>query len=327
MLYDADAASIWLSMEFADLPENPTPDGIVPQTVTTADGVRLRAAHWRPAGTTKGTVCLFQGRAESIERYFEVVRELLARRFAVAALDWRGQGGSERRLANPDKGHVDDFDEYERDLEAFLKQVVLPDCPPPYFALAHSTGGLVCMRVARRSRLAFARMVTTSPLIDLGSRSPPSALVGLAAGALSLLGMGDVWPPGAAYARVEARGFEGNPLTGDAKRFERNRAISRALPHIGIGPPTIGWIHAACRAMAEAQKPEFSASIRIPTLIVVGGEDEIVSPLAIERFVREMRLGSQIVIPGARHEVLMERDAMRGLFWAAFDAFVPGSTI
>ncbi len=79
--------------------------------------------------------------------------------------------------------------------------------------------------------------------------------------------------------------------------------------------------------MDEASKPEFAASVRIPSLIVVGGEDGIVSPLAVERFVREMRLGSQIVIPGGRHEILMERDPMRGLFWAAFDAFVPGSDV
>jgi lysophospholipase len=31
------------------------------------------------------------------------------------------------------------------------------------------------------------------------------------------------------------------------------------------------------------------------------------------------------VIPGARHEILMERDAIRAQFWAAFDAFIPGS--
>ena len=54
-------------------------------------------------------MCLFQGRAEFIEKYFETVRELRARGFAVATIDWRGQGGSERALADPRKGHVGDF--------------------------------------------------------------------------------------------------------------------------------------------------------------------------------------------------------------------------
>jgi lysophospholipase len=32
-----------------------------------------------------------------------------------------------------------------------------------------------------------------------------------------------------------------------------------------------------------------------------------------------------VLIPGARHELMMERDVYAGQFWAAFDAFVPGA--
>jgi lysophospholipase len=63
----------------------------------------------------------------------------------------------------------------------------------------------------------------------------------------------------------------------------------------------------------------------VPTLIVTAGADKVVRPLAAERFVRNMRLGREIVLPGARHEILMERDAIRAAFWAAFDAFIPGT--
>lgn len=109
-------------------------------------------ARW-PAGGTKrkGTVCIFPGRAEMIEKYFEVVRDLRERGFAVAVLDWRGQGGSARALADPRKGHVGDFAEFQLDLDAFMKQIVLPDCPPPYFALAHSMGARTfCVRCMRK---------------------------------------------------------------------------------------------------------------------------------------------------------------------------------
>jgi len=37
-----------------------------------------------------------------------------------------------------------------------------------------------------------------------------------------------------------------------------------------------------------------------------------------------MRAGRLIVIEGAEHEILMERDAFRDQFWAAFDRFIPG---
>ena len=69
------------------------------------------------------------------------MRELRARGFAVATFDWRGQGLSDRALDDPRKGHVGDFSEYELDLEVFMNEVVLPDCPPPLFAIGHSMGG------------------------------------------------------------------------------------------------------------------------------------------------------------------------------------------
>ena len=52
------------------------------------------------------------------------IAELLARGFAVVALDWRGQGLSERQLRNPRKGHIDDFEIYERDLVALREQIL-----------------------------------------------------------------------------------------------------------------------------------------------------------------------------------------------------------
>ena len=121
----------------------------------------------QPPPGRKGTVCLFQGRAEFIEKYFETVRDLRARGFAVATIDWRGQGGSERALRNPRKGHVGGFSEYQIDLETFMNEVVLPDCPPPHFALAHSMGATVLLRAAHRGLRWFDRMVLLAPMVAL----------------------------------------------------------------------------------------------------------------------------------------------------------------
>ena len=79
-------------MPLVDIPANPVPEGAVSGTLKTRDGVTLRFARWQPPPGRKGTVCLFTGRAEFIEKYFETVRDLRARGFAVAMLDWRGQG-------------------------------------------------------------------------------------------------------------------------------------------------------------------------------------------------------------------------------------------
>ena len=125
-------------MTLVSIPANPVPDDTVAGTLKTKDGVTLRYARFAPPPGRKGTVCIFQGRAEFIEKYFETVRDMRARGFAVAILDWRGQGGSQRMLSDPLKGHVRSFTEYEIDAETFMREVVLPDCPPPHYAIAHS---------------------------------------------------------------------------------------------------------------------------------------------------------------------------------------------
>src|SRR3990172_8408879 len=108
-------------MDLVSTPKNPIPLGVSSGHIEVRKGLRLRFASWQPVlRERRGTVCIFPGRAEFIEKYFEVVGELRRRGFAVAVLDWRGQGGSSRLTRNPLKGHINDFAEYEEDLSHFI---------------------------------------------------------------------------------------------------------------------------------------------------------------------------------------------------------------
>ena len=59
--------------------------------------------------------------------------------------------------------------------------------------------------------------------------------------------------------------------------------------------------------------------------MMAASADTVVSTPAIEEFAYHLRGGAHLVIPGARHEILQEQDRYRSQFWAAFDAFVPGT--
>ena len=313
-------------MELYEIDGNPVPPGASVGDTLTSDGVRLRYARWKATTRkTLGTVCLLQGRSETIEKYFETVGDLRTRGFAVATFDWRGQGGSERRLRNAMKGHVDSFEEYDRDLETFMQHVALPDCPGPHFALAHSTGALVCLRATREGKVRFSRLVLVSPLIGLGQTRPSQPNAYRIAAFMTAIGLGEMPVPGSQALTIDKVPFEDNWLTGDPVRYQRSVDRFTKLPQVAIGAPTFGWLYAACRAMNEATEPDFGPSIKVPTLVVSGALDKLVSMAAAEELAAALRAGGQVVIPGARHEILMERDAIRALFWAAFEAFVPGS--
>jgi lysophospholipase len=314
-------------MEFIASDGNPVPEGAVVGSVVASDGVTTRFARWRATGRRgQGTVCLLQGLGEAIEKYFEVIADLRGRGFSVATFDWRGQGASDRRLRDRSKAHVDSFAEYDRDLEAFFQQVVLPDCPPPYYGLAHSTGGLVALRAAARGRARFSRMVLGSPLIDFGiALRPRQPVARRLAPLMTAIGFGEMRVPGQQRLTLAELPFADNPLTGDAARFARNQNLARTRPDLFVGVPTFGWFHAAFRAIAEAEEPDFPPSIAVPSLLVAGALDQVASVAATERFVSLMRAGGKAVLTGGRHELMMERDQVREQFFAAFDAFVPGS--
>jgi lysophospholipase len=204
-----------------------------------------------------------------------------------------------------------------------MKGVVLPDCPMPYYALAHSMSAAVLFNAATKRGCWFSRMVMTAPMVELMGLPMPQRLCSRVTDALTLFGFGkQAVPSKEDYWANET--FEGNPLTSDRERFFRNAGVLQAAPGLAVGPPTIGWLNAAFESMARLKDEKFAPRIRVPSLMVAAGDDQIVSSKAIEDLSSRLRAGSQIVLRGARHEILQERDSIREQFWAAFDAFVPG---
>jgi lysophospholipase len=311
-------------MKLVSIRANPVPDHAVVGGIKASDGTNLRFARWAPPPGRKGTVCVLQGRAEFIEKYFETIRDLRARGFAVATFDWRGQGLSDRRLSDRQRGYVRDFSQYAADLEAFMQQVVLPDCPPPIYALAHSMGGAVAIRVCHDGARWFDRVVLSAPMIALPS-GHLTAMAGPLARIARLFGRGSavIRSPSAYAGGTE--GFLGNVLTSDPVRYARNAAVLEEEPALALGSPTIAWIDAAVRQMKQFRSPGYGGHIRQPMLLVAAARDQIVSTPAIEEFGMHLLAGRHLILAGSLHEILQEQDHYRSQFWAAFDAFVPGT--
>ncbi|NJR14157.1 MAG: alpha/beta hydrolase [Phyllobacteriaceae bacterium] len=106
---------------------NPAPAGIAAFSLWTRDGKRIRYARTRTTvSPCRGTVVIFIGRNECIEKYHETTADLLAAGLDVLSFDWRGQGDSEHLLANRQKGYVRRFSDYVLDVEAILRRSPCP---------------------------------------------------------------------------------------------------------------------------------------------------------------------------------------------------------
>src|SRR5262249_3720987 len=153
--------------------------------------------------------------------------------FAVATFDWRGQGLSERALSDPHKGYVRSFSDYITDLEAVMEQVVLPDCPPPIFALGHSMGAAVAIRACPDGRRWSERTVLSAPMIAL-PQGGLTRVAGPLARFMRLLGIGGAYVPTGESSSTGTEGFLGNVFTSDPVRYARNGAVLEQEPALGL---------------------------------------------------------------------------------------------
>lgn len=300
-----------------DTPQAPVPPGGQAHIFHGADGVALRAALWRPAGEATGSVVLSPGRTEPIEKYFEVISELLERGFVVLAHDWRGQGLSQRLLPDRMRGHAADRRAFVSDHQALL-DAFEAQLPPPRVALAHSMGGcFLVLSLPGETRLDAA--VMTAPMLGVHLGPLPLWLSQAVANSLCRLGLPGAYVPRGAYDPVNAGFDPGNILTHDRARFERHRAQLQACPDLALGGVTWGWLQQAFEAMAAARAS--AEAIATPLLILIGAEEKLVVNAATRAFAAAAPNARLVEIPGSRHEILMETDAVRALFWREFDAF------
>jgi len=142
---------------------------------------------------------------------------------------------------------------------------------------------------------------------------------------IDLAGFGSAFIPGGGETSNMTQAFAGNPFTADETRYSRANNVIAAAPHVSIGDPTIGWIDAAFAVIDEFADPEYPRRTLTPILVVTPARDRVVDIFATERFATRLKAGRLVVLPQGEHEILMERDAVREQFWAAFDAFIPGT--
>lgn len=300
-----------------------------PRFINAGDGTRLRTQTWNaaPGSPQRGVCVLLSGQTEFFEKYEEVIAELCGRGFAVAALDWRGQGGSARLLPNPLKAHIHDFAEYDDDLRSFMEQIVTPlvsqTAPTKApIALAHSMGGHILMRALHDRPKDFAAAVFSAPMLRTLSRGYPPFLVRAIAFAQNMRGAKNDWVWGMDKRDPRTMTFADQLVTSDAQRFARTQKLIADDPDLRLAGPTWGWLEAAYRSMAETFAPGYAEAITTPILIVGAGQDRIVDTQGTRDFIARVPNGEYLELADAEHEILMENDSIRARFWAAFDAFV-----
>lgn len=290
----------------------------------TPQGITLRYGSWSsPIHVSRGTILLLQGRSEFMEKYEETIGELLARGLDVVSFDWRGQGLSERTLAESDKGFVHSYEDYLEDLDHIVQFIVPGTQKGPVYLLSHSMGGHIGLRYLHQYPHPFTKSVFSAPMIDVKTSPVPQSLVRWLTRLQSAKGNSHLVVAGASRSTPFPPRFEKNRLTSDRARFNRNRKMIRENPHLSAARVTYGWLNATFDSIDLLKTPAIPKHLNSPLLFFCAGQDQIVSRKAILRFAARAPQALLVQLDSSQHEILQERDIVRARFWDAFDSYIP----
>jgi lysophospholipase len=302
-------------MAFVRVPGNEIPDGAEEHWLEGRGGVKVRVMTApSPRQPARGSVIVAPGRTEFIEKYFEVMRELQSRGFAVFCIDWRGQGLSGREVDNPLKGHLANFDDPVNDLSTALK-LLADKLPRPHIVLAHSMGGAIILRALQTRRIEVDGVFFTSPMWGIASLSDFAKWF---VRFMTSIGAGGAFAPGVEH-KWKRENFKKNPVTHDKERHARTQGLIIEEPRLALAGPTNGWVAAAAETTDGFRQPNAFAHIRIPIVVASAGQELLVDNASQDAVVAELPDAKHVTIEGAKHEILMELDPLRAQFWALFD--------
>ncbi len=299
----------------ADLAEGP--DGGQAWWVKADDGVRIRVGHW--PGGDKGTVLLFPGRTEYIEKYGRFACDLRDRGYGTFAIDWRGQGLADRVSDDPMLGHVGTFADYQADVDAALGVAKALNLPKPWFMIAHSMGGCIGLR-SLHDGIPVAAAAFSAPMWGIRIATAMRPLAWVLSRLEGPLGFGNRYAPTTgAVSYIASTPFQDNHLTCDADMYDYMQAQLEKEPRFLLGGPSVHWFKEAmveCNDLRDLPRPN------LPAVTYLGTAETVVHTGAVHEVMRGWPDGKLTMYPDALHEIPMESAPIRTAFIdAACDLF------
>ena len=120
-------------------------------------GLKIFLRSWKPAGTPRAVVAICHGFNSHSGHYFWVADQLVAKGFAVYALDLRGRGKSEG-----ERYFINKFHEYISDVHTMIKIAKSRQPGLPVFLLGHSAGGVISSSYALDHQSELAGLICES---------------------------------------------------------------------------------------------------------------------------------------------------------------------
>jgi len=285
------------------------------------NSVDIHYAHFTHKDPACPALVIVPGRSEGYLKYQELAFDLYTQGYSIFIIDHRGQGLSQRLLTNPNKGYVEDFQDYVDDLQYFIENIVVKYCSTKPFLLAHSMGGAIATRFMQDSPNSIKAAVIASPMLGFNSGFLPQVIakslinVKLAINELFSKTPWYFW----GQEDYALTAFSKNKLSHCEIRYNNFTDLYENNKQIQLGGVTSHWL-----AQSITAQEELFTKIPLlvtPILLLQAGSDCIVSQQAQNDFCRQLHGlqpqscpdGIPSRIEGAYHELFFEVDGYRDI--------------
>ena len=250
-----------------------------------AAGVALHVEHFLPAGPARLVLIAVHGYGAYCGLYRHVAGSLADNGIAVTQFDCRGHGHSAGR-----RGHVDRFDDYHADLALVVQRARELSPGLPWALMGHSLGGAIVLDhvLRRKSDPQADRLIALAPWLELKLkvRMPKRAAAQVFSRLAPTLTMSN---------GLKAEDISRNPVV--IANFFRDPLVH----HVA----TAGCFAAILRTQAGLRA--MAAQLQVPTLMLVAGQDRIVSNEATLAFAQTAgKIVEVRQYPALYHELFLE---------------------
>ncbi|EJF95816.1 hypothetical protein MEE_01053 [Bartonella elizabethae F9251 = ATCC 49927] len=260
------------------------------------------------AEKSKGTIVILENNANTLETYFLPINEISKRGFHTAIFDWFDQKKISLTTRKKSRHHDFDINNDINDLYEFLKNIVYPNCPPPYSMLTYGVGGLIALSSLEIINHQFDKLLCVSPLFaPFGNKT--NGFQHKLTQFLSDIGLGFI--PAKDGKKLKKTNL---------KNIQLEHMHQEALPFIKSS--TSRWMASVFNTIDSVKKNILHGHLQVPTLFILANQDNFANNIEVRELCQHTRLTESITITGAKLDTIMYNESYKKQFWAAFDAFI-----
>jgi alpha-beta hydrolase superfamily lysophospholipase len=248
--------------------------------------VDLYFQSWREEEKARAVLAFIHGFGEHCGRYLNVVNHLTPLGYGVYGFDLRGHGRSPGQ-----RGHIQSWNEYRGDVNAFLQKVSSQEPTLPVFLLGHSMGALIALDYLLHNPAGLrGAIVSGAPLEPVGVAKPFLVLLARV--------LSRVWPRFSLPLGLDPKGISRDPDV--VKAYEADPLVH--------GKTTVRWGMEILKTIERVKT--HPAEVHIPLFLIHGGSDPLNSPDGTRSFFEKIIYPDKEmkIYPGSYHEVHNDLD-------------------